>query len=92
MPDAPAGSTDVLPLRPTSAADVRLLIAAVAASDIVVPEEAAGGWAWTLVGDGVDGDLGNSFNALMTATGDVDGEVLRWIASHVKARKRLSAH
>jgi hypothetical protein len=72
------------------AAGMSRLVAAIAASEIVVGGETA---LVAVLAERTEAcaEL-TGFNALMSAGGDVDGEVLRWIASHVKPKKRLSAH
>ena len=90
MPATLPGSTHVPPSRRQVAAGVARLVDAIAASEIVVSGETA---FVAVLAERTEAcaEL-TGFNALMSAGGDVDGEVLRWIASHVKPKKRLSAH
>ena len=90
MPATHPGTIYVPPSRRQVAAGVCRLSDAIAASEIVVDGEMALVVAQAERTEAC-ADIGG-FHALMTAGGDVDGEVLRWIASHVKPKKRLSAH
>jgi hypothetical protein len=82
------GRPSVMPLvaRP-SAAYVRALMTTIAASEIVASLDGTLDGSWTAAE--MPGD--QQFDDLMTDTDGVNGEVLRWIASHVN-KKRMTAH
>jgi phosphoribosylformylglycinamidine (FGAM) synthase-like amidotransferase family enzyme len=90
MPATHPGSSYVLPSHRQVAAGISRLMDAIAASEIVVGGETA--FVAVLAERAEACAELTGFNALMSAGGDVDGDVLRWIASHVKPKKRLSAH
>lgn len=87
MTSVRVGSLASPELRDATAAEFRLLVSAIETSDIVVADLAVTRRSVPLRVTGFDPQVPVASWASRVAPADIDGEVLRWIASHVKGRR-----
>jgi hypothetical protein len=87
MSSVHVGSLASPELRDSTAAEFRTLVSAIESSDIVVADLAAAKRLVLLRDVALDPQVPAASWASRFAPADIDGEVLRWIASHVKGRR-----
>jgi hypothetical protein len=92
MTSVRVGSLASPELRDATAAEFRMLVSAIETSDIVVVNSAAARRSVPPWAAGFDPQVPVASWASRVAPADIDGEVLRWIASHVKGRRTWAAN